>query len=271
LTICLFAVHVVASGLPKKCTGSATAIWVSCAIVALIVTTLIEKGRRTMIAIKHRYTNTTLCEFDVSNIRFAVESAVANDAYLSGAYLSGAYLSGADLRSAYLSGADLSGADLSDADLRGADLSGADLRSADLRSAYLSGADLSGADLSDADLSGADLSGADLRSAYLSGADLRSAYLSGADLSGADLSDADLSGADLSGEILTKTPIYISNLLWPVTITTQFLTIGCQRHKIDKWNAFDDEGIASMHPKALDFWSVWKSPLLAMCEAHRAA
>jgi hypothetical protein len=235
--------------------------WASCAFVALIATTPIEKGRRTMIAIKHRYTNTTLCEFDVSNIRFAVESAVTN---------------GADLSGAYLRGADLSGADLSGADLRGADLSGADLRGADLRGAYLSGADLSGAYLRGADLSGADLSGADLRGADLSGAYLRGAYLRGADLSGADLSGAYLRGADLSGaylrgEELTKPPIFISNLLWPVTITTQFLTIGCQRHKIDKWNAFDDEGIASMHPKALDYWSVWKSPLLAMCEAHRAA
>jgi uncharacterized protein YjbI with pentapeptide repeats len=190
--------------------------WASCAFVALIATTPIEKGRRTMIAIKHRYTNTTLCEFDVSNIRFAVESAVTN---------------GADLSGAYLRGADLSGADLSGADLRGADLSGA----------------------------------------YLRGAYLRGADLSGADLSGAYLRGADLSGAYLRGEELTKPPIFISNLLWPVTITTQFLTIGCQRHKIDKWNAFDDEGIASMHPKALDYWSVWKSPLLAMCEAHRAA
>jgi uncharacterized protein YjbI with pentapeptide repeats len=204
-----------------------------------------------MIAIKHRYTNTTLCEFDVSNIRIAVESAVTNCAYLSGADLGGA-----DLDGAYLSGANLGGADLDGADLRGANLGGADLRYANLRGANLGGADLRYADLRYANLGGA----------YLVGTNL-----DGADLDGANLSGANLSGANLSEEILTKTPIYISNLLWPVTITTQFLTIGCQRHKIDQWIVYDDESISSMHLKALDFWSVWKSPLLAMCEAHRAA
>jgi hypothetical protein len=194
-----------------------------------------------MIAIKHRHTNTTLCEFDVSNIRIAVESAVTNCADLRGAYLDGACLRGANLCDAYLDGADLRGACL-----RGADLRGACLRGADLRGAYLDGADL--------------------RDAHL-----RGACLSGANLGGADLRDANLCGANLCEEILTKTPIYISNLLWPVTITTQFLTIGCQRHKIDQWNVYDDESISSMHPKALAFWSVWKSPLLAICEAHKAA
>ena len=62
---------------------------------------------------------------------FAVKSAVASDADLSGADLSGAVLRGADLSGAVLRGAVLrdavlSGAVLRDADLRGADLSGAD-------------------------------------------------------------------------------------------------------------------------------------------------
>ena len=64
-----------------------------------------------MIAIKHRYTDTTLCEFDVETVKQATEKGKA---------------------------------DLSGADLRGADLRGADLRGADLRGAYLRGADLDG-------------------------------------------------------------------------------------------------------------------------------
>lgn len=62
-----------------------------------------------MIAIKHRFTNTTCCEFDVKTVREAAEKGKAN-----------------------LRGADLRGADLSWANLRGADLCGADLRGADL-------------------------------------------------------------------------------------------------------------------------------------------
>ena len=50
-----------------------------------------------MIAIKHRFSGTTLCEFDVKTVKEAVIEAVASGANLYGAYLSGANLSGADL------------------------------------------------------------------------------------------------------------------------------------------------------------------------------
>jgi uncharacterized protein YjbI with pentapeptide repeats len=197
-----------------------------------------------MIAIKHRFTNVTLFEFDAETIKDAVVQAVKSGAYLRGADLSGAYLRGANLSGAYLRGAYLSGAYLSGAYLRGADLSGAYLRGANLSGAYLRGADLSGANLS-------------------------GAYLRGADLSGAYLCGADLSGAYLSDEKLTKTPLFISNIQWNVIITTEFLTIGCQRHEVEKWASFSDDEISSMHVKALQFWKTWKTPLLAMCEAHR--
>ena len=77
-----------------------------------------------MIAIKHRYSEQTLCEFDVATVKEAAEKGGAD---LRGADLRGANLDGADLRGAYLRGADLRGADLRGAYLRGADLDGADL------------------------------------------------------------------------------------------------------------------------------------------------
>ena len=82
-----------------------------------------------MITIKHRYSNTTLCEFDVETVKQAAEQGKAN---LRGANLYGANLRGANLRGADLRGADLYGADLYGADLRGANLYGADLRGANL-------------------------------------------------------------------------------------------------------------------------------------------
>ena len=55
--------------------------------------------------IKHRYTNTVLFECDVPYdvqargraVRYTLEKAVKDGAYLDGAYLGGAYLCGADL------------------------------------------------------------------------------------------------------------------------------------------------------------------------------
>jgi uncharacterized protein YjbI with pentapeptide repeats len=153
-----------------------------------------------------------------------------------------------------------SGADLSRADLSGADLYGADL----------SRADLSGADLSGADLSGANLSRANLSRANLYGADLSGADLSGANLSRANLSCANLYGANLYGEKLTKTPLFILNLEWDVTITTQHLRIGCQVHLISEWRSFDDVAIEKMASSATKFWTKYKTAIIALCDAHCA-
>ena len=194
-----------------------------------------------MITIKHCFSGTTLCEFDVSTIREAAEKAKAD-----------------------LCDADLCGADLRDADLRCADLCGANLRDADLR-----GADLRCANLCDADLRGANLRCADLRDADLCGADLRDADLRGADLRCANLFDADLRGAKIDGEELTKTPLQINGLRYWCLITDGYMRLGCKRYAHDEWAAFDDEQIAKMDSGALEFWKQWKSTLLAMCATHK--
>jgi len=77
-----------------------------------------------MIAIKHSYTQATLCEFDVATIKEATVKAVSEKADLCGADLRGADLRGANLYAANLDGADLYGANLCGANLRGADLDG---------------------------------------------------------------------------------------------------------------------------------------------------
>ena len=80
-----------------------------------------------MISIKHRYTQATLCEFDVATIKEAAVKAVSEKADLYGANLYGADLDGANLYCA-----NLRAANLNDANLRGADLDGANLDGADL-------------------------------------------------------------------------------------------------------------------------------------------
>jgi uncharacterized protein YjbI with pentapeptide repeats len=168
-----------------------------------------------------------------------------------------------------ISYADLSGAHLSGANLSGANLSGADLSRAHLSGANLSGADLSGANLSGAGLNYADLSGADLSRAYLSGAYLSRADLSGADLSYANLSGADLSGAKWTSEItISRAPLQLYGLTYPVTILDQHIQIGCRLHATSAWLEFDDEAIAKMDGcAARRFWKAHKTAILALASS----
>ena len=95
------------------------------------------------------------------------------------------------------------------------------------------------------------------------------ADLSGADLRGAYLYGADLYGAVIDGEKITKTPIQIPiGLTYIALITDSFMRLGCKRYLHAEWAAFSDDQISKMDSKALEFWKVWKAPLLAMCTAH---
>ena len=62
----------------------------------------------------------------------------------------------------------------------------------------------------------------------------------------------------------------INGLYWWVMISPKYMRIGCQRHTHAEWAAFTEQEIATMDSKAAEFWSTWKSPLLTMCEQHRA-
>jgi hypothetical protein len=79
---------------------------------------------------------------------------------------------------------------------------------------------------------------------------------------------ANLDGANLDGETLTKAPISILNLAWPVLITESFMRIGCQRYSHEEWKYFDDDVIHRMESRAIKFWAQWKAPLLTMCDNH---
>ena len=104
----------------------------------------------------------------------------------------------------------------------------------------------------------------------LRGANLWDANLRDADLWDADLWDADLQGANLWGEKLTKNPVCINaGLLWEVWITDKRIKIGCQMHSTKAWENFTDKQISKMSDNALDFWKVWKEPILGMAKAHQ--
>ena len=127
-------------------------------------------------------------------------------------------------------------------------------------------ADLYGANLRDADLLEANLRSANLRSADLRGANLRGADLRGADLRGADLRGANLRGADNKKIKITKTPVQIIGLYWPILIFNLNMKIGCEFHLIEEWKNFTDLEIKMMDSHALEFWTENKEALLTICK-----
>ena len=101
-----------------------------------------------------------------------------------------------------------------------------------------------------------------LEEAISQGANLR-----GANLEGANLEDANLRGANLLGA--KNAPIIINGLRWTVYISgTGMMKIGCQNHSVEAWKNFTDEGIKRMDSDALEFWSKYKTVLLATCDTH---
>src|SRR5690625_2102872 len=133
------------------------------------------------------------------------------------------------------------------------------------QSADLWAADLRHADLQSANLQGANLQGANLRHADLQGANLRRANLRCADLQHARLQHADLQHADLQGA--QNAPAVIYGLHWPVYVWADKMRIGCRMYDVDAWREFSDDEIDDMDPYALEFWRVWKEPLLAIADA----
>ena len=140
---------------------------------------------------------------------------------------------------------------------------------ANLCGADLDGADLDGADLRFANLYDANLRFANLRGADLYGADLEGANLYGANLYGANLDGADLDGANLDGEKISKSPLTIGGLHYWCLISDGFMRLGCKRFTHTEWANFSDDEISEMDSGALEFWKQWKTPLLAMCAAHK--
>lgn len=67
-----------------------------------------------------------------------------------------------------------------------------------------------------------------------------------------------------------KSPIYISSLKYPVTITDTHLKIGCEFHTFEKWQEFDDKRIIGMDGKdAVKWWKAHKPLIMGIIEENR--
>ena len=75
--------------------------------------------------------------------------------------------------------------------------------------------------------------------------------------------------AEVSGNARVS-PITVTGLAWPVTITDTHMRIGCEYHSIDDWRKFKDSRIILMDSQALEFWSAHKTALLALCDFHES-
>ena len=97
-------------------------------------------------------------------------------------------------------------------------------------------------------------------------ANLDSAYLAGANLGGAYLV-----GAKIRDDItITRAPLQLYGLAYPVMIFDSHIKIGCELHSIKEWTAFDDIRIAQMDgATARRFWSKHKDTILALSASDK--
>lgn len=77
-------------------------------------------------------------------------------------------------------------------------------------------------------------------------------------------------GAEIGEGSKTLDPIHIAKLSnsrsgWVVTITEEYMQIGCQFHPTKDWWGFDDKRISEMDRQALRWWRDFKPALQALC------
>ena len=87
----------------------------------------------------------------------------------------------------------------------------------------------------------------------------------------ADPRGADLRGAKIRDDIIiTKAPIQISGLEWPVIIWDQHMQIGCEFHSHEEWKNFSDDEWLKMGGKEAIYLKRNQFPaILALCEQHK--
>ena len=89
------------------------------------------------------------------------------------------------------------------------------------------------------------------------------------DLSYSDLSYSNLRGAKIAEDItVSRAPIQISGLHWPITIWDAHMRIGCKFYAHAEWFNFDDDTIAAMDYRAAEFWNAHRGHLLSLCQFH---
>jgi len=107
--------------------------------------------------------------------------------------------------------------------------------------------------------------GGDFRGGSFLGGTFRGGKVQGGNFQGGNF----LGGTFLDASI-SRRPITIYGLTWPVYITQAGAKIGCQAHSVAAWNTFLDSEINAMAPGALTFWRQNKGLILSVLN-HEAS
>src|SRR3990167_3921651 len=76
-------------------------------------------------------------------------------------------------------------------------------------------------------------------------------------------------GGTFWGDRLSCNPLSVYGLRWLVVISDTKMQIGCERHLISEWAAFDDATLNKMDRGALEFWRVHGATLMSLCERRK--
>jgi hypothetical protein len=68
---------------------------------------------------------------------------------------------------------------------------------------------------------------------------------------------------------ISKTPISILGMMWPVFIFDYHIKIGCKLYLTEEWKGFTDEQINRFDKNAIEFWKKNKSAILAIAKTHQ--
>ena len=101
---------------------------------------------------------------------------------------------------------------------------------------------------------------ANMEGANMVGANMEGAYMAGANMAGASYGD---------GVPLTRPPVQILGLCWPVIIMDTHIKIGCELHSRVEWEAFTEDEIDNMHDDATEFWGENRDVILAAARNHQ--
>lgn len=65
----------------------------------------------------------------------------------------------------------------------------------------------------------------------------------------------------------TKTVNVLKSDKYYISISDNYIQIGCKNHTIEDWQNFDDETISRMDIGALKWWTTWKKIIFSIIEA----
>ena len=104
---------------------------------------------------------------------------------------------------------------------------------------------------------------------WLSGTFLGGTFRGGK-VQGGNFQGGNFLGGTFLDASISRRPITIYGLTWPVYITQAGMKIGCQAHSVAVWNTLSDSEINAMAPGALAFWRQNKELILSVLNYEAA-